>query len=292
MEDQELFYTESGKINLIKQSLSYGFCIVVALLLGYVYSTIIVFIPIVYFNFLVTVGFGIGLGLICRVLVRFSHNRSKRSQLIQAIIIGLLANYFQWTAYILFAYNGTIPGIELYFSNLHWIVIPKNFFAALSEINRIGTWSIFGITFKGFALTFIWIVEFLLIMAGPIVAIVKTKIYPYSELHQQWYHKYTLFKDFESLSAANNFINELASEPVKTIENLRKGSGLRHTKIHVFYLKDVEKQYLTFEDIFIEDRGKGKKHSSIIINNIMINKSSAKNILDTFENKRERIEVI
>ena len=292
MENQELFYQESGRIDPLKQSFSYIICIGLSLILGYIYSVIIIIIPIVYLNFLITVGFGTMLGLICRTLIRFSHNRNKKSQIIQAVIIGLLANYFQWTAYILFAYNDAIPSIGLYLENLEWIIIPKNFFAALFEINRIGTWGMFGITFNGFALTFIWIIEFLIIITGPIIAVVKTKSYPYSEHLQKWYFKYTLFKDFESISTAKRFINELASEPIRVIENLGNGSGLRHTKIHLFYLKDETKQYLTFERIFIEGQGKGKKNSTIVINNFMISKSDAEDLLNKFENKRERIKVI
>ncbi len=78
MENQELFYKESGRINPIKQSISYAIGIVIALILGYIYSVLIIVIPIVYLNFLITVGFSIGLGLICRILVRFSHNRNKK----------------------------------------------------------------------------------------------------------------------------------------------------------------------------------------------------------------------
>jgi len=292
MDNKELYYQESGQINPMKQNLSYAICIGLALLLGYLYSVLIIFIPFVYLNFLITVGYGLSLGLICKALVRFSHNRSKKNQIIQAVVIGLLTNYFQWTAYILYVYNGAIPNIELYFSNLNWIIIPKNFFIAIAEINRFGTWSIFGITLNGFGLTVIWIIEFLIIMAGPIVAIVQTKIYPYSELLEKWYHKYTLFNDFESISTVTQLIGELSSDPLKSIDSLGMGSGLRHTKVHLFYLKDEDKQYLTFEKIYIEGQGKGKKNSSIVINNFKINKSDAELILEKYENKRERIEVI
>lgn len=129
-------------------------------------------------------------------------------------------------------------------------------------------------------------------MAGPIVAIVKTKIYPYSEFLGKWYDKYTLFKDFESISTVTKLKGELSTDPLKSIDSLGKGTGLRHTKVHLFYLKHEDKQYLTFEKIFIEGQGKGKKNSSIAINNFQINKSDADLILEKYENKRERIEVI
>lgn len=292
MDNKELYYQESGQVSVSKQIMSYVISIGLVLLLGYLYSVIMIFIPIVYLNFLITVGYALLLGLICRVLVRVSHTRNKNYQIIQAVVIGLLANYFQWTSYILYAYNGAIPNIELYFSHLHWIILPKNFFTAIAEINKFGTWSIFGFTFNGIGLTAIWLIEFIIIMAGPIVAIVQTKVYPYSELLEKWYPKYTLFKDFESISAINKLIGELSSDPLKSIDSLGKGTGLRHSKIHIFYLDDEDKQYLTFENIFIEGQGKGKKDCSIVINNFKIKKSDAKLILEKYENKRERTDVI
>jgi len=65
---------------------------------------------------------------------------------------------------------------------------------------------------------------------------------------------------------------------------------LRHKKIHLFYLEDENKQYLTFEKIYIE--GKGNKNSTTVINNMTIDKPAAKSIMEEFANKRNRIEVI
>lgn len=267
-------------------------CIGIALILGYIYTIISIILPFVYLNFLITLGFGSCIGLICRILVRFSHNRSKKSRIMQAAIVGLLASYFQWTAYILYVFNGNIPSFSLYISNLYWIVVPENFIYAIQEINRIGSWSIFGITFKGFPLTFIWIVEFALILSGPLIATIRTKTYPYSELLKTWYDKYTLHKDFESISATSALLTELSSDPINAVKSLGKGTATRFTKLHVFYLKNEDKQYLTFERVFIAGHGKGEKNSHFVVYNFAINKADAEMILTEFENKREKIEII
>lgn len=294
MTNPSLFYHESGKIDLIKQSLTYILCIGLALVLGYVYSVVTVFLPIIYLNALISIGFGLSLGFICRALFRLNHNRSKRSRIILAIIFGLLANYFQWTTYILWAYEGAIPGINEYLENILWIMVPDNFIYAITEINRIGPWEIAGTQIKGFGLTTIWIIEFLIIMAGPIVAVLKTTIYPYSELQQKWYPKFTLFNDFQSVSGSSLLLKDLEENPLETIIGLGLGTGLRHTKIHVFYLKEENKQYLTFEKIYVESKqdGKTKTNSSIIVNNFKISNSVAEDILAQFENNRERMDVI
>lgn len=285
-----MYYKESEQINLIKEVFSYVICIVLASILGYLYAILTIFNPVLYLSFLTTVGFGFILGLICRGLVRLSHNRSKKHQIIQAIIIGILGNYAQWTAYILYVFNETVPPFGLYIDNLHWFVFSENFFAAIVKINTVGIWSIFGITFKGFVLTIVWVIEFLIIAVLPVIAVIKAPTRPYSELLKKWYPKYTLIKDFESISTGNQFRGHLKSAPLEAIDSLQKGNGLRYSKIHLFYLKDEEAQYLTLEKIFIG--GKGKKDSSIIINNFLINQSDVEQIFKKYDYKKEQMGII
>lgn len=125
-----------------------------------------------------------------------------------------------------------------------------------------------------------------------LVGIYKTKAYPFSELLNKWYPKYTLLKDFESVSAIGNMTRNLETDPLKSIQELKYGSAYRHTKIHLFYLKDDPNQYLTFENVYVDNRGQGKKNRTIIINNFKIDKESAQKIFENFEHKRERTEVI
>lgn len=285
-----MLYQESMKVNPIGLTVSYGVCLILALFLGYLYSSITIFMPIVYVNLLLTLGFGLTLGIVNRFLVRLTHNRNKKSQLIQALISGVLANYFQWTAYILYAFNKEVPSLPEFFANLHWVVIPQHFIQAITEINRVGVWSMFGVVFNGFVLTAIWVIEAFIIIALPVTAVYKTKIYPYSELLGQWYPKYTLFKDFEYLSTTNKLQKDLQVDAISAIQGLGKGIGHRHSKIHLFYHKDEVNQYLTFETRLIE--GKGKVNSSVLINNFTIDRKTAELILDSFEHQKEKVEII
>jgi hypothetical protein len=287
------FYEPSGKFDPIRQSLLYVICIGIALFLGYLYAVLISFIPLIYLNIIILVGFGISLGLVCRVFVRFSHNRNRRSQLIHAIIFGILANYFQWTTYVLFLLEDSVPSLGLYFSNIDWIFTSGDFGNLIAEIYRNGAWEIFGIQINGPTLAIIWLVEFLLIVTIPAISVLQTKVYPYSELFEKWYEKYTLTKDFQSISWSNHLISNLESNPMEAIESLHLGISYRYTKIHLFYLKGEADHYLTFENIYFEGRGEStRKKSEIIVNNFRISDAIAKQILEKFPNKRERIEVL
>jgi hypothetical protein len=97
-----------------------------------------------------------------------------------------------------------------------------------------------------------------------------------------------LLKDFESVSTSNKLLSSFETDVLKTIQELRQGNGLRHSKIHVYYLPDEEKQYLSIEKVFIEGQGKGKKNTVNVIDNYKIDKAVAKSILESYENKKER----
>lgn len=291
MENNNFYYQESKKINPIGLIVSYAIYLVIGLLLGYAYSMITTLIPIIYINFLLAIGLGVTLGFVMRITVRLTHNRNKKSQFLHAAILGVLAFLCQWAAYILYISSAEVPSLSEFLINLPTILSPQNFFPAIAEINHLGMWSIFGITFNGFWLGFIWALEAIIIIGLPIIAVHRTKVYPYSEFLGKWYPKYTLIPDFESVFAVNQFEKELQINPLESIESLGRGLGLRHSKIHVFYHKGENKQYMTVEKVFIEGRGKGKRITELVINNFEIDKGSAQSILEKFGSKKERIAI-
>lgn len=291
MEKEKLYYQESMKVNLLGLIFSYVLCLVAALFLGYAYSVITIFIPLIYINFLITIGFGLALALGVRIAVRTSHNRNKKSHYILAFIVVLMAVVFQWATYILYVVDGEVPSISVYLSNVYWIVLPHVFFPVIAEINEVGMWSILGLTFNGVSLSFIWLLEAVVIMALPIIAVYKTKVYPYSELNGKWYPKYTLNQDFESVTGVTSFLNYLTVDPGSAIEDLGRGLGHRHSKVHVFYHKNENKQYLSLEKVLIEKQGTGKRNSEVVINNFEIDRNTAQEILEKFPNRKERIQV-
>ncbi len=292
MNNKELFYVESGNIDLKKQIISYLFGFLTALIFGFLYNILITIIPIVYFQVFITLVVSASLGIICRILIRFSDNRNKKSQMKHAVFVGFFANFFQLSAYVITTYNNALPSFEVYISQLFYFISPINLFSALYEINQVGTWYIASVPFNGVLLTIIWIIEFLLIMAGPILAIYISKGYPYSELQKTWYKRYVLFKDFETIAASDSFVFEFAKNPKFNIDNLQKGTGNRHTKIHVYFLKNEEYQYLTFEKVYVSKNGRGEEKKVYIINNMKISNADAEYILNKYENKVEKISII
>ncbi len=292
MTDKSLFYQESGKVDALRLLLAYLVSLVVVLLMFYAYSAASLFLYNVYANVGIIVFFSISLGYYVKVLLRIAHIRSARNRYILAIVLGLMANYFQWTTFILYALDNEIPTLIHLLENLDWIIVPSTFFSIIAAINEVGVWELFGVQFHGFELGLIWVIEALAIMAGPIIAVYNTRVYPFSEEFKRWYPKFTLRNHFQSIATVLKLTEDLKHDPLKTIQELKMGDGIRHTRIHVYYLEHEENQYLTFEKVFIDKRGEGKKRSTFIIHNFKVSTDVAKSILDAYDYKRERIEII
>lgn len=290
--DSSLFYKASGNCNLGRFTLSYISCVLIALVLGFLYTVVSLVVPFVYFNILFCLGFSAVLAFVCKALFRFSHNRSKRKQIVQAFIIGFLANYFQWTAYIVYAYNDALPTFTDFIENLSWIVIPENFLNAVMDINSIGLWSFFGVQFQGVELALIWIGEALLIMSGPVLAAITAKHYPFSEKMNRWYPKYTLDYNFESISAKQYMLDALVINPLEAIRNLGYGTAYRYSKVHLYYLPQESLQYISIEKINVPRQGKGKKNIEQVIYNFTVRKMEMDAIMNEFDFQKERLNII
>jgi hypothetical protein len=288
----DLFYQESGKYDITGFIFSIAVYLIVAIFIGYFYTLVVTIFPIVYFNFIIAITVAAGLGMTVKIATRLSKNRNRKSKLFQAILIGLVFTLFQWIAYVVYAYKNHAPSLEEYFSGMELLVHPGDFFYMIGEINHYGMWSMFGMTVNGFTLALVWFLELAIFIAIPIILVYRTKPYPYSENQLKWFKKYTLFKDFESLSGSDYILADLKIDPVETLKNLKKGDGLRHTKAHLFYLENEDYGYLTLEKIFIEEQGKGTRHADIILNNFKLTRHAAEQILKQFENNKEKIDIV
>ncbi len=292
MNNASLFYQPSGKMSSNGTIFTILLNFLLAFFAGYLYSIIIYYNPVVYVNFLLTIGFGLTIGMLNRLMVRVGHNRNKKNQLIMAAVGGFMALYIHWAAYMLIVDQQSVPSLGNYLIGVWYFINPVNFFHAIGIMNKFGLWAIFGITFKGFILAIVWLFEAFIILFLSVSAVYKANILPYSEKFGIWYPKFTLFNDFQSISAAKAVTEELAKNPYEFIGNLAKGWGNRHSKIHIYYLKDELQHYLSIENVFLEGQGRGKTNKTIMISNFRIDNDTAKKILENYKHKKEKIDLI
>jgi hypothetical protein len=190
-------------------------------------------------------------------------------------------------AYILLAYEESYVSFGEYVPKLNLILSPSLFFGIISEINSIGLWTLIGgIVINGTVLTIVWLIEATIIFGASLLLISRSNIDPYAERNNRWYPKFTLDTDFESIPAISSYLPKLEKSPIEAIKSLGKSSILRIGKVHVYYIEGEEDQYLTLENIYLDDRG--KKETELILENFRIDDVTAKDLLDEFKHKRDR----
>ncbi|BDD11228.1 hypothetical protein FUAX_36600 [Fulvitalea axinellae] len=293
MSDQTTYYQESGKVDAFRFGLVAVGGAIVVLVLAYVYAVAAFKIPFPYVNLFLTIGFGLILGVLVRVAGRFGHFRARRSRLVYALGLGFLACYLQWCAsFALLAgdyfLGGGFPGFGEYLA----MVVRPEVFSILPDLYAYGVWTVFGIPINGALQGLVWTIEAGIIIGLPLVPVFRVAIYPFSERLGEWYPKFTLSPDFASVAGSAELVEALRTDTVEAIGQMGLGTGWRHTKVHVFYSKDEDSQYITLERVFVEDRGAGKTEKDVVINNLQVSKATAEALMEQFEGSRERLEVV
>lgn len=278
-------YQHSGQSPALGFIVALGAGIILAVFLGFVYNFLIVVIPLVYVNLLITVGFGAVLGYGIKYLSRFSKIRNDRQNIMLAAIVGFIGFYFQWIAYLVFLNSGE-HSFDVYHANLNLFYNPLLILDLILQLNKIGSWGMFGVIFTDFPLWVIWGLEASMIIGIPVFITYKHPIIPYSESLNQWYKKYTLNNQFESIAGQNQFRERLLQDAEQTIQRLSYGAANRFAEVSIYYLENEQSQYLSVDNIFIEDNGKGKKNRTSVVHLIEVDSGTAKALMEKYGTKK------
>jgi len=263
MNDNPKFYKASENTNPSNLIIAIISGLAISIGLGYLYNLFSTFIPFIYFNVLMTIGLGMAIGLAARFISRVCKLNHKKSRLILVVVMALSTFLFQWIAYLSCHVNGSMIGFGKYLAHLPQFFVSGEYLNVLSELYNYGSWSIGSFVFNKFLLIAVWLVELCIITVLPIMSVLKMTEFPFSESKNQWYPKFTLTDQFESMSSKRYFLEEHHKDILRGIHNLKMGAGWRHGIVHIFYQEGENKQYLSFEKVFVEGQGKGREHQLI-----------------------------
>lgn len=209
--NKDLYYQHSGKIGM---GGVIGILLAVPVLtavLGFIYGFAIWYIPFIYLNFFITIGFGFGSGFVAGMMGYWGKIRNKSFMLLMGLLTGLLAEYFGWVFWIYAASEQEV----LTFA-------PGEIFYFLGQLTDTGVWSIFGATPTGGVLITIWIVEALIIIgAATIAAISPTADVPYCEDCDKWTDEVPVTGAIQSLDDNQALVNALEQGNTDLLKYLR-----------------------------------------------------------------------
>lgn len=288
------YYYESGIATPVSIFLVFVSSVLVLILISFFYSLGISHLPIIYFNFLLAIGFGFSISFISRIFNIVFKIRNRKKTIIITIILAVIAIYLQWVSYF-FILQFKYIDFNVYFENIrlffHILSRPDLVISELIDVSRIGLWGIgsSGINVKGLVLWLIWIVE-----AGIIFFIAwnnfrQFNILPFSEKDNKWFKKEIIDFDFEHIAFKKKFVEAFEINPMQVMSELNRGDGLRHSKI-TMYTSDTEtKNIITIDNIIITERGKGKKDVTNVLKLCYVDNIFSSQIRTKYKTKKASI---
>lgn len=257
--------------------------VVAALLLALVYIYAVWYIPFVYINFILCLGFGLLLGAALLVFVRLGKLRSPAAVGALALLVGLVAVYLEWGVYLTLLFNmeSSGPGADADTSTSFSITLfadllahPGAMWQAMQKINETGTWSLKGATPSGVFLAVIWVIEAVMIVGGAYLMAKAQATEPFSEVSNEW-------ADEETLAHPLTFAQDVA-----TTRTALESGQLHHLTPHTSLeaqapfarLKlhsapnDPNCRYLTLENVTttVDKKGKASQNTATVVQHLAI----------------------
>jgi hypothetical protein len=257
--------------------------VVAALVLALVYIYAVWYIPFVYINFVLCLGFGLLLGAVLAVLVRLGKLRNPGATGALALLVGLVAVYLEWGVYLTLLFNsettgtGTNADTSTSFSLSLFIDIlahPAAMWLAMQKINETGTWSLKGSTPSGVFLGVIWVIEAVVILGGAWLMAKAQATEPFSETSNEWADEETLA---HPLTFAQDAATTRTALETGQFHHLTPHSSpeteapFARLKLHSAP-NDHNCRYLTLENVTttIDKKGKASQSTTTVVQHLAI----------------------
>ena len=257
--------------------------VVAALVLALVYIYAVWYIPFVYVNFFLCLGFGLVLGAVLALLARLGKLRSPSAVGALALLVGLVAVYLEWGMYLTLVFNTETTGTGAnadtttsfslrLFADI--ITHPTAMWGAIRQLNETGTWSLKGATPSGIFLGLIWVVEAVIIVGGAYFMAKAQATEPFSEVSNEWATEETLA---HPLTFAQDAATTRAALEAGNFQHLTPhvGTGTEdpfaRLKLHSAP-NDHNCRYLTLENVTttLDKKGKASQSTSVVVQHLAI----------------------
>lgn len=177
-------YRHSGRIDP-KGLLSFGLVtVLVGPLFALIYAAATVYIPLIYVNLLLTIGFGAVVGGAVGLAMKAGHVRNTAVAAVVTMGAAFVAYYIHWVFWFgvhAFRADGS-------FTDAFALLIPPFLLEGIALVNEEGTWGIgsSGSAVSGAFLTVVWIAEAILFFGGAVVGAMAAAPSAYCERCATW----------------------------------------------------------------------------------------------------------
>lgn len=288
MDRDVLYYKPSGKTGMLAtvQTAIAGF--LGAIVLGGIYGYFIHYCPLIYINFLITIGFGACMGFAVSSGAKWGKVRNTLQIGFYGLFFGIIAAYAGWVSWFL-----AISGQKAL------LLEPQSLFKAIQIIAQEGAWSIKGSTPTGFVLYAIWGVEAAIIVGmTTLIPLGILGSIPFCEECNIWVEEQKEILPLEVTETLQNIVPNLEQGDFSDLEALEQvpEDSSAYVQLNLIHCSGCEvRYYLTVLCIVIEiDKdGDPQKKETTLVENLIINKeiyerlSAPRSFKQTEEEKTE-----
>lgn len=289
MEETTHYYKPSGKFSILALLTVPVLGSLAAGIGALIYSALIWYIPFIYINFFITLGFGFLLLMAVMPALRMARVRNLGVGFLLGLLVGALGVYLEWSVYcalLISAGETTEVGSglrALSFTDtsfdldlmLNVALHPSVIWEIIKALYAEGSWGIFRITVSGIPLVLVWLVEAGIIAFLPALGAIGVASEPFSEKEGKWM-KETKFKGrIAPDDAILNGISLLEQGRFDAIFDAARVSEDESGLGFVAYSDSrKEENYLTIQMHRIETTsdGKSKTTSADVVTNLKIAK--------------------
>jgi hypothetical protein len=259
------YYRHSGKAPVAGITMAVIAGLVSVLILSLIYGYAIAYIPFIYLNFFITLGYGGILGMIIGIAATAGKIRNNKFALLTGLIFGVIAVYAGWVTWLYAMSEGEIE-----------ILSPSGITSAISMIAETGTWSIKGATPSGLVLEFIWLVEAIMIIgACTLASLAMMESDVFCEKCNKWAKEKFSFMPFEAVENPSTLKGELESGNFFSINLLKKveDNSLKYSQYELTNCEGCNVMHLlTVSNVThsIDKEGKKSTANDHIIQNLLV----------------------
>lgn len=283
---ENLYYKPSGKVPVgaLIGSLLVG--IAGAVVLAVIYIALQWFIPIVYFNVFITIGFGAGLFFVLNFCFKQWKLRNKGVAMVITLLVALIGLYAQWALFISLMYNaeGTMGGDTWVKSSFSlegfkaFFMHPSFIWEAMQGLNEVGTFTLKKSTVSGAALWAVWAIEMAIIILTPIILTFRgITIYPFSEKDEVWMIKRVLPGRLKYVEDKDAVVNTLANHDFAYVYDhlSEEEEHYSYATAEVYESDTDDYQYLTvYNHQLVDKKGKLEEKKDEVIEFLRIRRNS------------------
>lgn len=279
------FYRHSGRFNPGGPGIALIAALVIGFPLGIIYAYLVKWIPFIYLNFLITLGYGFAFGFVTVFLLKFGKVRNSMVALAVGIINGVIALYFSW--------NGHVHSLA---SDIPWLLTPSQIGRAMKILYEEGSWGIgFGShePLTGIPLAIVWLGEAAM-MVGMCAFIAYRAIRdtPYCEQHECWLDEEKVMDKLDAFITPAH-IEAFQNGDISPLEESRprvpaSGTFSRMTLRHSKNCHDSCTLSIANVSVTMDKDGKPKEKVETLMTNLLVPKTMFE-YLESFEHPTAKV---